>query len=1057
MCSVVTLREMAMKTIRRVSRVDLRILSTTGIAFLILFGSCKSSRDMDMEEVVLADHPSVNASFLTALEWRFVGPYRGGRVLAVAGIPDDPLVYYFGAAHGGVWKTTDAGRNWRNVSDDFFKFPAVGGLDVSSSNPEVIYAGTGEGLQRQFISPGDGVYKSTDGGETWANVGLQETRHISKLRIHPTDPDIVYVAAMGDMFGPNPERGVYRTTDGGETWERILYRGETAGAVDLCIDLKNPRVIVAALNHHVTYPWDEESGGPTTGLFKSTDGGDTWTDITRNPGMPKGLVGKICIAISPARSSRVYAFIEADQGEGGIYRSDDGGSTWQLTHQDPGKMEIPNSYNHITADPQDPDVVYIHPITGLHKSMDAGRTFKYVPMENWDPHALWIDPNDSRRMIEGGDGGASVTLNGGESWSSLENQPTADLLSLAVDDQEPYWLYGAQNDNSHIGIPSRTDDRSIGWTHYLPIPAGEGGQTAVKPDGSVVYANDRSRIVRFDRETGQAPHISVWPEWVFGTPVKDVKYRFFYSFPVLLSPHDPGELYTAAQYVFRSTDEGQSWDQISPDLTRNRQDVMGEISGGPISSNASSLFHVSLIRTLAESPIKKGELWVGTDDSVVQLSRDGGGNWLDVSPPDLPEWTTITAIDVSPHREGMVYISGERHRVSDRAPYLYKTTDYGNTWQRITNGIRENDYSWVIREDPVRPGLLYAGTESGAYVSFDAGDSWLSLQRNLPPVMVMHMLVKDDDLVVATHGRGFWIMDNISALRAITPEVALAPVHLFEVVPAIRHPRVRGGWTGSADEARNPPGGVMVEYHLAQAATGEVEVTFMEADDAIIQQFSSGSKKRRSPSTKAGINRFFWDMRYPGAQMPPAAGALNGFLSIDYSPPSPPVAPPGRYIIRLSVDGQAYEQPFEIRKDPRVKASDADLRAQFDLMVSIRDRFSEVADAVIRIREVRTQVDARRSVLPEESRIEADRILEQLKEIEGICTIWMGSQAHPMMWSPPGLTEKLSSLSAAVGAADAKPTKSMYAVFEDLSERFEVQRKRLNRLIEEDVEHLLSR
>jgi len=660
-------------------------------------------------------------------------------------------------------------------------------------------------------------------------------------------------------------------------------------------------------------------------------------------------------------------------------------------------------------------------------------------------------------MIEGGDGGASVTLNGGESWSRLDNQPTADLLGLALDDQEPYWLYGSQNDNSHIGIPSRTDDWSIGWTHYLPIPVGEGGQTAVKPDGSVVYANDRSRTSRFDRETGQAPQISVWPEWVFGTPAKDIKYRFYYSFPILLSPHDPGVLYTAAQYLFRTTDEGYSWDTISPDLTRNRQDVMGEISGGPISSNASSLFHVSLIRTLAESPLKKSELWVGTDDGTVQVSRDGGDSWRDVSPPDLPEWTTITAIDVSPHQRGTVYISGERHRVSDRAPYLYKTTDYGKTWQRITNGIRENDYSWVIREDPVRPGLLYAGTETGAYVSFGAGDSWQSLQRNLPPALVMHMLVKDDDLVVATHGRGFWILENISSLRAITPEIATAPVHLFEVPPTIRTLRGGSGWSGSPDEARNPPRGVMVEYYLAQAATSEVELTFLEPNGEIIKQFSSRTKERRSPSTRAGMNRFFWDMRYPGTKMPPSPGALDGFLSIDYSPPSPPVAPPGQYIVRLSVDGQTHEQPFEIRKDPRVKAGDNDLRAQFELMVDIRDRFSEVADTIIRIREVRAQLEEHRAELPEDSRLKADRILKEFREIEGILTIWMGSKEHPMMWDPPGLTEKLSSLSSAVRSGDAKPTKSMVAVFEDLSERFKVQRKRLNQLIKEEVKPLLAR
>ncbi len=1037
-----------MNALRSVTRVGSRMFSTTGVALLVLFGCLGDSRAAGMGQVVQADDPRVDASFLSALEWRFVGPFRGGRVPAVAGDADNPLVFYFGAAHGGVWKTTDAGIRWRNVSDGFFDFPAVGALDVSLSDPQVIFAGTGEGIQRQFISPGDGVYKSTDGGETWTNVGLRETRHISRLRIHPTDPDTVYVAAMGDMFGPNPDRGIYRTTDGGETWARILYKGETTGGVDLTIDPANPDVILASLNHHVTYPWDEESGGPTSGLFKTTDGGDTWTDITRNPGMPSGLVGKICIAISPANSDRVYAFIEADENEGGIYRSDDGGATWQLTHQDPGKMEIPNSYNHITADTQDPDVVYIQPITGLLKSTDAGRSFERVRMENWDPHALWIDPNDSRRMIEGGDGGASVTLNGGESWSSLENQPTADLLSLAVDDQEPYWLYGSQNDSSHIGIPSRTDDRSIGWTHYLPIPAGEGGQTAVKPDGSVVYANDRSRMMRFDRETGQAPHISVWPEWVFGTPAKDIKYRFYYSFPVLLSSHDPGVLYTAAQYVFRSTDEGQSWDQISADLTRNRQDMMGEISGGPISSNASSLFHVSLIRTIAESPLQEGELWVGTDDSTVQVSQDSGRNWRDVSPPELPEWTTITAIDVSPHRPGTVYLSGERHRVSDRTPYLYKTTDYGGTWQLITGGIRENDFSWVIREDPVRPGLLYAGTETGAYVSFDAGDSWQSLQRNLPPVIVMQMVVKDDDLVVATHGRGFWIMDNISSLRVLTPEIAAAPVHLFEVVPALRQRRGGSGYSGPADAARNPPRGVMIEYHLAQPRTGEVTFSIADAGGEIIQEFSSGSPESPSPSTRAGMNRFFWDMRYSGTQMPPSPGALDGFQSIDYSPPASPVAPPGRYIVRLSVDGQAYEQPFEIRKDPRVKASDADLSAQFDLMVGIRDRFSEVADTVIRIREFRAQLEARQAGMPEASSVETNGILEQLREIEGVLTIWMGSEAHPMMWSPPGLTEKLSSLSRAVGAADARPTESMYAVFEDLSERFKVQRNRLNQITE---------
>jgi hypothetical protein len=516
-------------------------------------------------------------------------------------------------------------------------------------------------------------------------------------------------------------------------------------------------------------------------------------------------------------------------------------------------------------------------------------------------------------------------------------------------------------------------------------------------------------------------------------------------------------LYTAAQYLFRSADEGQSWDRISPDLTRNRQDMMGEISGGPISSNASSLFHVSVIRTVAESPLEEGELWVGTDDSTVQVSRDGGRNWQDVSPPDLPEWTTITAIEVSRHQPGRVYISGEGHRVSDRTPYLYKTTDYGATWKRITSGIRENDYSWVLREDPVRAGLLYAGTETGAYVSFDDGESWQSLQNNLPPVMVMHMQVKDDDLVVATHGRGFWILDNISSLRAITPEVTRVPVYLFEVVPAIRNLRGGRGWTGLRGGARNPPRGVMIEYYLAETTDNEVKMTIAETDGDTIKEFTSGSDEGSGPPTDAGMNRFFWDMRYPGTVMPPPSGALDGFMSVDYSPPTPPIAPPGSYRARLTVDGEVFEQPFEIHRDPRVKASDADLRAQFDLMVDIRDRFSQVSDTVLRIREVRTSLEEGRAELPGDSRAKAEAILKQLRQIEGTLMIWMGSEAHPMMWSPPGLTEKLSALSGAVSSGDARPTESMYAVFEDLSERYEVQRSRLNQIIKNEVEPLMSR
>lgn len=993
--------------------------------------------------------PVGEASFLSALEWRFVGPFRGGRVIAVAGRSDNPLVFFMGAAHGGVWKTADGGLHWRNVSDDYIEYPSIGALDVSLSDPDVIYVGTGEGLPRQYISPGGGVYKSTDGGNSWTHVGLKETRHISRIQVHPTNPDIVYVAAMGDMFGPNAERGVYRTTDGGKSWEQVLYRGMTAGAVDLAIDRNSPNIIFAAMNHHVSYPWDEESGGPTSGLFKSLDGGDSWTEVTRNPGMPGGVVGKIGIAISPADSNRIYAFIEADEGLGGIYRSDDGAATWQLTHQDLYQLEIPNSYNHITAHPSDPDTVFIQGIGGFQKSTDAGLTFADMSNLNWDHHALWIDPRDARRMISGGDGGAEVTLNGGQSWSSLENQPTADLLSLAVDDREPYWIYGAQNDNSHIAIPSQTDDAAIGWMHYRPLPVGEAGHTAVRSDGRIVYANDRSRTFRVDLETGHAPDISVWPEVEFGTAVKDVRYRFYYTFPMLLSPHDDGVLYTAAQFVFRSGDEGQSWQKISPDLTRNERRVMQKPSGGPISSNASSLFHVSLIRTIAESPLHKGELWVGTDDSIVQMSRDGGESWNVVSPPDLPDWTTITAIDISRHRPGTVYVSGERHRVSDRAPYIFKTTDYGKTWQRITTGIRENDYSWVVREDPVRPGLLFAGTDTGAYVSFNDGDLWQSLQHNLPPVIVMNMLVKDDDLVIATHGRGFWVMDNISALRAITPEVASSPAYLFDVAPAVRRLRSNRNWTRikSTNVAENPPRGAVIDYFLAQRPEGEALLTIMDRHGETIRSFSSKAEDRAGLPAKAGTNRFVWDLRYPAIDLPPSAGALPHFESSDHSPPTSPMAPPGAYTVRLTVDGQHFEKALEVRKDPNLSVSVDDLNLQFELMVRIQELISKVTKVILELREFRNQILKNHAGLSTESAANSDAVLRELDTIESTLTIWMGSAAHPMMFGPPGLIQKLSRLSGAVASDDAKPTAAMYAVVEDLASRFEEQRVRLSQLM----------
>ena len=1058
------------------ARFAVTAMAATCLFVVALSGASRHSAAGSTSATAAAPSPTVDASFLSALEWRPVGPFRGGRATAVAGDPDDPLTFYMATAHSGVWKTNDGGIYWRNVSDPYFKRAPVGAMEVSRSNRNVIYVATGESQPRQDLTPGDGVWKSTDAGQTWTNVGLKDVRHFSKIRIHPTNPDIVYAAAMGDIFSTNPERGIYRTKDGGKTWQRILFKSDRAAAFDLTMDPTNPKILFASLDQFQRWPWDETSGGPDSGLYKTIDGGDTWKEITKNPGLPTTIVGKIGVSISPAKPTRVYAIIEA--AAGGVYRSDDSGATWQKVYDDREQRREAASYLHIYADTQNADTVYVQHVM-VWKSTDGGKTFAGQSMQHSDHHAMWIDPKNNKRIIDASDGGASITLNGGYSWSSINNQPTADLFSLAIDDQDPYNLYGAQNDGSHIGVPSRTTGGGISWPHYIQVGGGEGGQTAVKPDGSVIFACDRTTISRVDLKTGRQRNVSVWPEDQFGAPPKDVKYRFYYSFPTYLSPHDPNVLYTGAQFLFRSTDDGESWQKISPDLSRNHQEKMQKIPGGPITSLASSLFYVSLIRTIAESPVTKGELWVGTDDSNVQLSKDDGITWENVGPKDLPDWTTITAIDLSRHAPGTAYFAGNRVRVSDLTPYFYKTTDYGKTWQKITNGIRADDFAYVIREDPVRQGLLFAGTETGAYVSFDAGATWQSLQKNLPPVAVAYMQVKHDDLVVATHGRGFWIMDNIAALRQITPEVTSAAAYLFNVPPTERRGGGgRGGFGGRAGAVRpgvqfgsagpmtmayedvvgpngqtrrnyllggpNPPAGVQIEYYLKQAPTGDATLTFLDAKGKEIQRFSSQAKDARRMPVQAGMNRFFWDMRYPGAREAPSPVPLASF---EASRPVPPVAPPGRYTVRLSAGGQTYDRKFEIRRDSRAGVTDADLQAQFELLVKIRDKVSETSDVLVKVREAQKRVEAVEKTAAGRPGIAS--VKEKLRAIETDLT--RVTLSHPLEVTPKGLINKLGTLSGAVASGDNRPTKQQYELFDDLSARIAAKVREFDQLVKTEV------
>ncbi|MGI8967477.1 MAG: WD40/YVTN/BNR-like repeat-containing protein [Chloroflexota bacterium] len=821
---------------------------------------------------------------LDQLEWRCIGPHRGGRVVAVAGDPRDLMTFYFGACAGGVWKTTDGGTYWECVSDGFFQTAAVGALAVAPSDPNVIYAGMGETTIRGDVSHGDGVYKSTDGGSSWRNIGLQETRHIAKIRIHPENPDLVYVAALGDAFGPNEERGIFRSRDGGETWDNILFRGDRAGGIDLSLDPTNPRLLYAALWEAQRTPWSLNSGGPGSGLFRSTDGGDSWTEITRNPGLPKGTIGKIGVAVSPAQTNRVWALIEAE--DGALFRSDDGGESWQRLCDDPKLRRRAWYYTHLFADPQDAETCWVLNLA-CWKSVDGGKTFDAIATGHGDNHDLWIDSQNPRRLIEGNDGGAQVSFNGGLSWSTLYNQPTAQLYHVTTDTRVPYRVYGSQQDNSAISLPSMSLLGAIGETEWFVPGGGESGYIAVRPDnpdvifgGAIGSGFGNGLLWRYDRRTENERNITVWPEVIgMGEGAEALKYRFQWTFPVALSPHDPNVLYVAGNQLFRSTDEGESWEVISPDLTRNDKSKQ-ESSGGPLTKDNTGAEVYDTIFAFVESPHQQGLFWVGTDDGLVQLSRDGGQNWENITPPDLPVWSLISIIEVSPFDPGTAYLAATRYKLQDGTPYLYKTADYGKTWRRITDGIAPGDFTRVIRADPECRDLLYAGTETGIYVSFDDGEHWRRLGGNLPVTPIHDLMRKDGDLVVATHGRSFWILDDVAMLHQLAGSASTPDEpHLFVPAPTERYrlsewtrefaagvnyayagPVVYGyrvqqepngrNRTKNLDVGTNPPAGVAVRYYLPTEPDGEITLSFLDEAGTELRTFKS--KQDKEPAARTG-------------------------------------------------------------------------------------------------------------------------------------------------------------------------------------------------------------
>ena len=1031
----------------------------------------------------------VTSDLLSTLEWRCIGPHRGGRVVAVAGDPSDQMTFYFGACAGGVWKTSDGGTYWENVSDGFFNTSAVGAIAVADSDPNVIYAGMGESCVRLDVSHGDGVYRSTDGGKTWAHIGLQDTRHIGRIRVHPQNPDLVYVAALGHAFGPNEQRGVFRSKDGGKTWEQVLYRGENAGAIDISIDPNNPRILYAAFWQVRRFPWSLSSGGPDSGLFKSTDGGDTWAELSNNPGMPKGIKGRIGVAVSPARPGRVWAIVESE--DGGLFRSDDGGATWESVSDERDLRHRPWYYSHVFADTQDSETVWVLNLKAW-KSVDGGRTFTDVGTPHGDNHDLWIDPRNPRRMIEGNDGGACVSFNGGETWSTIENQPTSQFYHVTTDTQYPYRVYATQQDNSAISVPSRSHKGAIPYSDCYAVGFSESGHIAVRPDNpNIIYSGAIGSapggggiLLRYDHGTGQSRIVTAWPETFRGWGAKDDKYRFQWTFPIAFSPHDSNVLYITGNMVFRSTDEGTSWEIISPDLTRNDVTKL-EPSGGPITKDTTAAECYCTIFSFVESPHEQGVFWAGSDDGLIHVSRDGSKTWENVTPEGLPEWGTVSTIEASPHDPATAYVAAQIYKLDDYRPYLFKTNDYGKTWQKITNGIPQNEFTRVIREDPARRGLLYAGTEVGIYVSFDDGDSWQSLRHNLPVAPIHDMVVKDNDLVVATHGRSFWILDDLTPLHQISDQALEEQAYLFKPrdayrpttvrvlrtpapgknyvqlgdssVAAFRETRNPDGETTRTylDAGHNPPGGVVVNYHLREKPEDETALTFMDSQGREIRTFTSGANDDgpKVPA-EAGMNRFVWNTRYPDARKVPGDVTTKDRLT-------GPKASPGTYQVRLTVGNYAATESFAILKDARISATQEDLQAQFDLLIAIRDRLSETHDSINQLRNVRLQVGewASRTRGHTSEQVVSDasqEIHDKLGTIEMELIQAEAKSAFDSLRIPTRLNDKLAELTSVVASADAVPTKQSYEVFESLSGRIDRQIVLLEEVIDKDVSNFIN-
>jgi len=984
------------------------------------------------------------AAHFDALQWRLVGPFRGGRSGTVTGVAERPNLYYMGTAGGGVWKTEDRGNSWSCISDGYFG-GSIGAVAVAESDPNVIYVGEGEQTLRGNVSSGHGLWRSTDAGKSWQFIGLEDSEHIGRIRVHPNNPDLVYVAAIGNLWKPSDQRGVYRSKDGGQSWERILFESDKAGAVDLILDPNNPRIIFASTWEMKRNGYRMDSGGAGSKLWKSTDGGDTWTDITRSPGLPQGVNGIIGVSISPQNSERIWAIIENQQG--GVFRSDDGGVTWRKTSADRNLRQRAWYYSRIYADPQDEDRVYVANV-GFWVSKDGGRNFERIATPHSDHHDLWINPNDNTTMIVANDGGAQVSYDQGANWTTYHNQPTAQFYRVVSDNHFPFRIYGAQQDNTSVRINHRGKGGSITERDWEPSAGGESAHLAPDPENpDVVYGGTyKGYMMRLDHSTGQLRSTNVWPDNPAGSGAEVMKYRFNWNFPIAFSPHDPNKLYAGSNYLHVSYNEGQSWEVISPDLSRNDPETIRS-SGGPITQDNTGAEFYANIFVITESPLEKDLIWIGTDDGKLWVTKDGGDNWNDVTPPG-PRLNMMNCIDVHPTKAGVAYVAATSYKFGDYTPYLYKTDNYGKDWEVITTGIPDNYYTRAIRADKTRDGLLYAGTEWGMYISFNDGKSWTPFQLNLPITAIRDLHVRDNMLIAATHGRSFWMIDDLSPLHQLDEQVVTADFFLFQPKPSYRMAQ-GGGWGGADNrlEGQNHPNGVLFHYLINQLPEdAEVILQIRELDDDLITTFSS---KQGRLSAKVGGNRFVWDMRYPGFKEFPGM--------VFYSSPNRgPKAPPGTYKAVLKIGDQEIAQEFEIIGDPRLPNTAEDYQQQFDYLIQVRDEVSEANQAILDIRALKKDINYLKEKIAENP--DAASLKDLLKAFTGEMEVIENnvhmtkneSYQDPLNYGIR-INNRLAFLLADQQRGDFPPTDQAVSFFTEVKAELEVELNSLDQLIETEL------